>query len=374
MLKKTFDWYRLVDIEPNSATIDRRTRTARDIVCDFMGSSSEYSDGVDATAGLASPSGWKWPLIFSCAVGVIAGFDNRRVGQSAPITARIINGIRAHDSAFPSEISENGLELRACGAVVLGELLQQCDGESPSAAACTLAAVLHSGLGVRPPVTERYLAQMLSELGVYASSTLHKGGLSRREPEALSDMDGLESHELEYSDVLRGIVRQSRIDREELNILWWMFAGASISTGRPLPEMSDGAAAFACAVELSRMCLVPPVASLEALVKRAFESGRKPKSTTKMVSLEELTREWDDSLLKTPDEKSSRLAARYPALLPLSWVVERVRESGGTSGWMEDFERITGMSATDRTARFADWAVQILRELVAIRLVPEGQA
>lgn len=364
MLSRAFEWYRIVNAQPRSQTIDNRKATARDVV-----------------KAIDEAKDWHLPL--GCAAGVVAGFD-ANFTQDSPVVQSLVVAIRAHESAFPQDLTENALALRACAAIALGEILVRNGDQAPAADALLIASVLRSGLGARPSPKGKHLKQMLDELGGAAAKVLDSGGLLRRRRlvtqvqqfEKLQETADLPAAWKSFVPALKSamkeIAQQSAIDREELNILWWMFAGVSSTTGEPIAEMPPGAAVLCCGAELGGQCLVPPPSSLEAMVRRAYEAGRKPQGMTDR-GIEKVVADWGDQLpnVLVPDEDARVLARTYPSLFPLSWLSDRFLASHGATGWAAEFERITDVPANHARPP-ANWAIQVFRERVAHRACAES--
>ena len=98
MLDRAFEWYRIVNALPTSQTIDNRKAAIVDLI-------SSIDDADDQSIAL------------DCACGVVAGFD-QTLGHDAQTVQTLVSKLRAHESAFPQELSENALELRACARCV----------------------------------------------------------------------------------------------------------------------------------------------------------------------------------------------------------------------------------------------------------------
>ena len=125
MLDRAFEWYRIVNALPTSQTIDNRKAAIVDLI-------SSIDDADDQSIAL------------DCACGVVAGFD-QTLGHDAQTVQTLVSKLRAHESAFPQELSENALELRACAAIALGEILAR-GGDCPATDAVQIASVLRACL------------------------------------------------------------------------------------------------------------------------------------------------------------------------------------------------------------------------------------
>src|ERR1700694_2650860 len=157
MLNRAFEWYRIVNAQPTSQTIDNRKAAVGDVV-----KAIDDAENVD--------------LALSCAAAVVAGFENNFT-QDSPLVKALVHAIRTHESAFPQDLSENALELRATAAIILGEIMARGGGDPDS---LLIASVLQSGLGGRPAPKGKYLKQLLDDLREAAAQVVNSGALLRR--------------------------------------------------------------------------------------------------------------------------------------------------------------------------------------------------
>lgn len=352
MLKRTFEWYRVVNPMPPSEVIDNRKAAAQDV----MTALAQAED---------------WDLALACASGAVAGFE-ASFTQDAEVVKSLVGAIRAHDSSFPEDLTENALELRVCAALALGEMLTE------SSDAAIIGSVLRSGFGVRPAPAGRFLKKMVGELTSASTKTLSDEAELLRQRSVsiggkLGELGEPSDHEAAWNDLVPVIKatfdevrKQAAMDREEINILWWMFAGAS-TLGQQFAEMPVGAAALCCGAELGSLCLLPPAPSHEAMVRRAYAAGRQRDDLTKRT-IESVAAHWTApmQIALVPDEEDRKFAMDYPALFPLSWLCSRLLASDGSKGWPAEFKRSTKIPAScSRSA--VDWAIQGFRERTALR-------
>ena len=143
MLSRTFEWYRVVNLQPTSEIIDNRKAAALDIV-------TAIDDAED------------WGLALQCASGAVAGFE-AGFTQDSHVVESLVGAIRTHDSSFPEDLTENALELRVCAALALGEILAR-NGHEETTDRVVISSVLQSGFGVRPTPAGKYLKHLVSEL------------------------------------------------------------------------------------------------------------------------------------------------------------------------------------------------------------------
>jgi hypothetical protein len=239
-----------------------------------------------------------------------------------------------------------------------------------------------SAIPLRPVPSERYLRAVLEGLQGLASELLEQAALLRRNPpslpiDRLSKLETTADAASFQEQFLPAIVacfeelqRRAVMEREERELLWWLYAGSSSTTGQRVSTLKPGAAAICCGGELANIATQPPLASIRHMVCRAVEEGRKARDLAER-SVEEMVPDWDDKILRVlaaGEPKIDSLISAYPPLFPLSWLCKRLRESQVRSGWKEEFESKTGFLSTDKHVT-AEWAVQVFCERSAQRLL-----
>lgn len=351
MLKRAYEWLRIVNPEPSSELVRARQAAGTQIA-------TAISDESDCSLGMA------------CAMGVVSGFES--FASDSATVKQLVDLIRGQDSAFPGDLGENALELRVVAALALGEVVQDVDrGDA------LLAAVLLSGLGSRPPTRKKHLDRMITEiLDLTCRSLSSRADRHRRVPSkavrlpstAPEALDKAWTTIVDLHEQLTLVQQQARIDREEINVLWWVFGASSTHAAKPLAALPAGAAALCCGAELGSLSLLPSIASVEALAERAYLASRSaPDQAALAVSA--LASSWTDTLPRVlvPDDEAASLSQEFPSLFPLSWLCARLIDSGGATGWKAEFKRKTGISASHSELP-AHWATQALRERQAQRL------
>ena len=164
MLKNLYEWYRIVTPKPDDDTIRHRQASIPELL-DCLGR-PENSE-----------------LLIGCAAAASNGFSER-LDQSSPLVSTLVEVIRHHQPAFPADLSENAIDLRACCAVALGEMLCQPDAASRREPV-VVASLLLSAISLRPVSSERYLKAVLEGLQGLASELLERAALLRRSPAPL---------------------------------------------------------------------------------------------------------------------------------------------------------------------------------------------
>ena len=170
----------------------------------------------------------------------------------------MIAAIQGPQPSFSSDIGANPLDLRVFAGVSLGEhISRQAD--------VTSAALLVAALATGALPQERYLAEFLSDLLAVAEGCLET------EAKALRARAGLDIQAIQGVDFptisksvksalekLKDAMEQNlRADREELEILWWVFGGYSANMGKQFAALDLSQRVVASATELADLVVTP---------------------------------------------------------------------------------------------------------------------
>jgi hypothetical protein len=361
MLKRLFEWYRVVNPNPNDETLEKRKASALALL-EHLTKASDYD------------------LLFPCIAGIANGFDSK-LHQDSEIVKLAVEAIREHQPAFPQDLSENALELRMLCATTIGEILslrlQKGIGSDTSSA--LIASLITSALSIRPLPAEKHLNAVLKELGGLAKDVSERDSLERRNRPGFSfeNFNKVQTTALaafwtallpEIQNCVQHLQQQADVDREELDVLWWMYTGISLTTESAIDDLEPGAISLCCGAELANLVVTPPTRSSRQMVSRVIRDHRK-KNTAPQISLKQLAADWKPELwaLLTPNEgKLKTMIQTYPVLFPLSWICIRLHESQGTSVWGEELNKKTGIPEK-RELSFEDWGIQVFNERITQR-------
>lgn len=358
MISRVLEWYRIVNVQPTSETVDRRSAGITRLV-------KALDDAED------------WDSILGTTAGLVGGFDQGHAAD-APHVAQIITSIKAEDSTFPQDLTENALELRTAAAIALGELMARNGDKPADKIAVFVAMLIESGMGIRPQPDGKHLARVFTELTGLARKILNIAQQHRRKrvPVATKKVLAFDENVAEPLPALKSLAaavkaafkelnQQAAIDREELDILWWLYAATSTTVETALSELLPGNAAIACGVEVADLCLLPPLANADAFVRRAMKEVKR--SDTKRT-LDKIIADTDRSVwpLLMGHEDESVLGEAYPTLFPLSWLCRRLHASGVAAGWTAEFVAKTGLGV-EQSVQPVDLAMQAFRERIAQR-------
>lgn len=358
MLSRLAEWYRIVNVQPPPDLIDRRHKTVEEIVSRIRGDLS-------------------WGTVLDCVSGAVTGFEHHKPDSEA--VTFLVAAVKQQDSAFAHDLTDNALELRTVCAVALGELFVTAAGAVADETALTIAASLESGLYVRPATGRRFLDAMLLELRNAAAAARSTAQLARRKraettgkrlltfDESVTDpLAAIKSLSAALKAALKEANLQAAIDREELDILWWLMGGASTVTGTSFAAMSPSSACIAAGAEMADLCLLPPADNADAFGLRMLG----PTVSGGRVPFDVLAADIDRLVAdRVCDDTASRAGAiQYPALFPLTWLCNCKIDAASAAGMPADFERKTSLS-WEVSLSAGQLASQILRERIAQRYI-----
>ncbi|SIN69837.1 hypothetical protein SAMN05444166_0210 [Singulisphaera sp. GP187] len=365
MLKKTFEWLRVVHPKPDNQAVEGRSKA----VSDLLGKLDQAKDH---------------RLLGAFLTGALAGFEGRFEPDSNPVTS-VVESIRKFQPAFPSDLSENALDLRVSCLIAIGEILTRGPKKGSQTDRVLVASLLLAGIGLRPEEEGKHLRDILSELLGEARTVIQNRALEARtrndldlsQLERITPVGDIATFWKEFLPVLVecfGVVEdRAKADREELEVLWWFYNAFSESFRKPVASLPADVAALVCGVEVGGRVLLPPHSGLIEMVADAATRGRK-KTEVAAKALAIIASAWEEparKLLDPQDPESRNFALEFPALLPLSWLSIRMVESRGAASWEVEFEQKTAISPSNAVV-IPGLAKQAFRERVAQRLIAEG--
>jgi hypothetical protein len=362
MLNYTLEFLRIADTQPGDEKVRKRRESAAELVAHIA-----HKD--------------RHKILLAFVQGIVGGFQAPVFSQQAPAVAVLIKAIQDKDT-LPNDLTENGVEIRALAGIAIGELLAN---HAKTAEAVLAALSIRSALSSHPAATEKHLRWILDTLLVAADKVIASEAKLRRQrgTPALTRLGEMEAPADEtkgwdtFLPATQAAIKeahdQEKINREEIEILWWMFAAYSDVEHKPLADIASPVmAAFCCGLELARHAIVPPPASLVGMVKRAVETGRKP-AALGPVAMQDAAAIWitSDAMIHglCPQGGSSdETISDLPALLPVSWVCRQLREFKDATKLGKEVAAHTGIPLNQKLDP-ASWGAQVFREAILQRAI-----
>lgn len=358
MTSRVFRWLRAADLQPDNEMVDTRTKVVETLDARIR-ASEDYK------------------LLIECITAAVGGCE--RLGQESLICKTLLECIGEQQPAFDGSLSASGLHLRMLCCLTIGELFSGGVGEELELLAASLVL---PGIAVKPNEAGRHLNTCFEELGKLAHEELQTQAVKSRERKEtnLAPINALKTH---FEDpptfnkhllpallgLIKGLDKQREQDREELEVMWWLYNGFSVRLGKlvafPTPSLQ---AAMAVGCEIADLVNPPATAGIRELVGAATARDRtsaqlKAKPIAKVLSdLGVIGRE----LLLPVDLSVGKFVLGAGVLLPLTWLCIRLDDSGGATGWEAEFEAKTGLQAK-REFGPAELATQVFMERQAQR-------
>lgn len=361
MISKVYEWLRAADLNPDDHMVTTRTSAVEDLVTRIR-ESSDYD------------------LLLDTVTAAVGGC--KRLGEQSSSFATILECVRTQAPAFPSGIEENGLHLRIICCLGLGQLLNSDDEDSPDKDELLSASLLTAGLGLKQKEAGRHLDDVFAELEGIARANLQRQAVAMRERVDLDwqEFDGLKSAASDppnfnqrllpaVKSLLQGIERQHQLDREELEVMWWLYNGYSEDLGKRLKAATPHLAATAIGSAVAGRISPPATIGITELVAQSATRDRaaaqlKAKGLGKIaVELGEAGRK----LLLPSNESLRKIVSTRASLLPISWLCLRLHESQGVAGWEAELQSKAGL-ASDYEMTAEKLAVQVFTECQAQRV------
>ena len=347
MLSRLANFYLIVNPSPGDTVITQR----KDAITAFL---SKLDDA---------------DLLADCVELAIVGLPGNANARQKTTAGAMMAAIQQQQPSLTGDIVSNALDVRVCAGVAVGEYLLQHQ-DSPTAATVPAAALVVSSLQTRPRTNERYIANFLDALLATARAVLDRTAASVRDrpPIQFGDIGDGEPDTIEAAlrVLQKSVEKNVRADREELQILWWVFGAFSKLVAKPFRELDPATRALVAAAELAEISVLPPtIASSQFLAAVIREEGHFSLRQFVSTSPEVVMRRFSPSAGQVAETVRS-----HPTLLPLTWVLNRKLDSGVPDGWEAEFQQKTGMSA-DQERSLSDWSRQAFDECVALRLIVE---
>lgn len=344
MYKHAHEWYRIADPSADSAKIEALKKTLSTFSKKLAGS----RDG-----------------LIACLTWVIRGEKE----QPAPIVEELVSAIQQTQPDFPVDISKNGQALRMALAILLGELVIVGRYPLKEAVAISMLSAMH----LRDTSSEGHMKDVFATLKICALEELRKVAIEDRELSE-TELDKVTGPDDESVKALKESVgaleRNIGIAREEVDLLWWAISGYSELANAFFADLPVFDAVVFCPVELAKISMLVPMRTATAILQRQVVSGRNSQQK-RPISIAALAKQWKTPAIAALDTgQLSVMISKRPAIFPISWIGERIRESGLNDGWQNEFESRTGLSSSEEKTPEI-WAAQVFNERMAIRTLLE---
>jgi hypothetical protein len=365
MLDKTFEWVRLVHPAPTDEMITQR----KSIITGLL---SKFDTEKDVSQACR--------MVTAAVAGLTPGNP-----IDTAFAESLVASTREHQPAFPADLTENALDLQLSALLVVGEILVRNPGKTrwtaPRALISEMAISAHQ---LRPIVSGQHLGSIQSEVMAQAKVVLSRAAEKARERPEIS-LEQLSAIPAEGDAAvlwnalkpilikeLTSIGRAAAVDRDELEVLWWIYNAYSSLFAKPLSELSAFEVGLAAATELVDRALCPAPQSICSLI-RGLVADREKTGDKKGKTLDAIVQGWGiditQSLLPSDSEVVEHVR-QLPKSMPLTWIATKIADTGVISGWQDEFELKTGLRVASKVTP-RTLADQIFAERTTQRLLSD---
>ena len=274
------------------------------------------------------------------------------------LATQIETAIRKQSASFVQDGRDLEMGVCAAAAVVLSFNSDSKVRDDGWSASDILAVALWSALSFLPPCNAPKLNNFRAQAVSAARNHILKTSLetrARQDVPVLGAFDGEENTCEAFASATAPTVNALRInaalDREEIDLLWWVLGGASEIFGRPLQSLSPEARAVTTGVEIGALMRALPTQSHRNLALRGLEEADPLPLPNLLAALGE------DRLVVAASFKDESLIDDAPLVFPLLSAL-RSGES-------------TGMGA-DLSRPLSEWGARALLERAVLQIKHGG--
>jgi hypothetical protein len=339
MLSKAFEWERVIHPNPTDEMVTRRKAMVANVISNF-----DVGDDVENMFRLVSAA--------------LTGLSPS-IASDVELGTLFAETIKKQHEAFSSLLSENAQELQLVACLAVGELLSRKADDADSAESqVTLAALVLSTASLMTNADGVHLRTIHDALTQTAGDIVSCTAIIARKRPGYSstafDQSMAAADVTTFWNQLKPLLktafdaleRASAIDRDELEVLWWLYNGESSTFRKKFSDMGAYEVALAAPIELADRSLCPAPSSLTSIAQGlvARVPGKQAAGGKSLTSIVELWADFIRAMLPGVDTVKD-LAIRWPKILPVTWIANKVAESGVSQGWEQEFASRSGLIA-----------------------------
>ena len=233
------------------------------------------------------------------------------------VAAQVEAAIKKHSASFVQD--DHDLEMSVClAAAVVQAIESRVKATDTWSAANVLAVALWSALSFLPACTEPKLEKFRTLAVVAARKRILNNSLETRTRHAVPEFGafgGEKTASKDFASATTPTVDALRfnavLDREEINLLWWVLGGVSEILKRPLQSLSPEVRAVTVGVEIGALMRSLPTQSHRNLALRGIEEAAPLPLPELLAALGE------DRLVVATSFKDAPLIDGAPLVFPL---------------------------------------------------------
>ena len=280
--------------------------------------------------------------------GVCEGF---RESPAMPntLSIQVENAIKKHSPSFERDARD--LEMSVCAAMAVVQLINSSSNRKTRD---VLAVALWSAASFLPPCNMPKLEEFRVLAVESARNHVLNTGLetrARHDVPALGSFGGkkttCEEFEQAIAPTVNALQINAALDREEIDLLWWVLGGVSEIFGQPLLSLSPEVLAVTAGVEIGALMRTLPTQSHRNLALRGLDKA----NSVSLPSLLEVLGE--DRLVIADSFKDESLIDEAPLVFPLLSAIRSGKDTG---------------SGADLPRSLSEWGARALLERTVLRI------
>lgn len=262
MLSQIGEWYQTTDLKNNDERLAQRRRAAETLI---------------AAWEKAPPA---LQIVDVVCLGLEAALE-ARTGEN-PALEQVFDAISQEQPTFDRTQGATTIDARLCVLMALGELMHRRLGKADTLRkkepALAAAQAIACALRYRMPTIGAFLDDKLQTLLETSERLLAKLDQARRARRAnptaalanvaFTSESGLVDLKKVVGEALEQLATNAALDREELQALWWVFGGYSLSQAKLFKTLDPATAALMAGVELSEIVAWPGTLGVGVLAAR----------------------------------------------------------------------------------------------------------
>lgn len=268
-----------------------------------------------------------------------------------PLVDKIAAALKKQSASFVAD--DCTLEMRICGALAAGQVVTTGGKSDEWAVGDVVAMAIWLATDFIPPLPDPNLEALRVDLHAAGRQRVLRTAIESRDRKAVPDVGVFGGDTVSPESFAKALAAvpalryNAALDREELDLLWWLYAGHSIILDRPLAGLSQATRAVITGIELGSLMRRLPSQSHRNLVLRDIAPDQS-------MSLNELLEAIDGDRATIADTLDGEtLLGHAPDVFPLLTGIVRGTASG---------------TAAQQPRSMGDWAARAILERSATRI------
>lgn len=268
-----------------------------------------------------------------------------------PLVDKIAAALKKHSASFVAD--ECTLEMRICAALAVGQVIETGGKSEEWAIGDVLALAIWLATDFIPPLPDPKVEALRIDLHAAGRQRVLRTAIESRDRKAVPDVGVFGGDTISTEAFTKALTAvpalryNAALDREELDLLWWLYAGRSIILNRPLASLSQATRTVITGIELGDLMRRLPSQSHRNLVLRDIAPDQSMTLNELLVAIE------GDRATIAATLDGETLIGDAPDVFPLLAGIVQGTASG---------------TAAEQPRSLGDWAARAILERSATRI------